>query len=267
MTRSLLSLSLCLIAISLWIVPPAAVSQDSSISAADLSAKLASGITDGSSITKLKMQIKTGSGNTSLNLQIKARRNQGKSQVLYQILFPTQRKGEAILLDQTGTATPGGYVLSSPDSAPQALGKTNLRGRAFNSDLSYLDLIENFFLWGNQNITGRESVNRIDCLILESKPGSKDSSPYGLVKSWIDPNRLVAMRVEKYDSSGNLLVRIDAKNVTKDDKGRFLPASFSIRRSGSGTQTELDGSVISHEVKLSDSDFTAQSMSVLKFSR
>jgi len=260
--KTLSTLLLCLI----WIgfTASGSIAQEGS----ELAGKMASGSTDGDSIAKLKMQIKSGSGsNASLNLQIKSRRNAGKSQVLYQVLFPLNRKGEAALLSQAGASTPGGYVLSPPNSAPRPLGKSNLLERALNSDLAYLDLIENFFLWENQNITGSETVGRIDCLQLESKPGSGDSSPYSLVKSWIDPKKLVAMRVEKYDSSGNMALRIDAKNITKDDEGRFVPSSLSARRTGSGTITEIDGSSIRHDVSYTDADFTASTMATLKFSR
>ena len=40
------------------------------------------------------------------------------------------------------------------------------------------DVIENFFGWENQTIVGNEILNRVNCLILESKPGKGDFSTY-----------------------------------------------------------------------------------------
>ena len=79
----------------------------------------------------------------------------------------------------------------------------------FGSDLSYEDLVENFFAWDNQAIVGTETVDRVPCQILESKPGKGDRSSYAKVRSWIDVKRLVPLRVEKYLASGQLARRID----------------------------------------------------------
>lgn len=122
----------------------------------------------------------------------------------------------------------------------------------FGTDLSCADAIENFFLWPDQKITGQEKVGRAECVILESR--SSGSSPHGKVRSWIDPEKLVAHRVEKYDKSGRLLRTITTTQVAKDDKGRNVPAGMTVSRSG-GSSTEIDGSNIRHDVKLTDADF------------
>jgi hypothetical protein len=130
----------------------------------------------------------------------------------------------------------------------------------FGSDLAYQDIIENFFSWENQSLAGKETIDRVECVILESKPGSKDSTPYSLVRSWVDPDKLVTLRVEKYDGSGNLTRRIDTDRVAKDDNKRDIPASLTVQRSGAGTVTEIEGSNIRHDVKYTDQDFTTQSL-------
>jgi hypothetical protein len=79
----------------------------------------------------------------------------------------------------------------------------------FGSDLSYEDVIENFYAWEHQAIAGTEVVDRVSCLILESKPGQSDHSTYASARSWVDPRRLVPLRVEKYLSSRQLAPRID----------------------------------------------------------
>jgi Outer membrane lipoprotein-sorting protein len=65
----------------------------------------------------------------------------------------------------------------------------------FGSDLSYEDVIENFYAWEHQAIAGTEVVDRVSCLILESKPSQSDHSTYASVRSWVDPRRFVPLRV------------------------------------------------------------------------
>jgi outer membrane lipoprotein-sorting protein len=129
----------------------------------------------------------------------------------------------------------------------------------FGSDLSYLDVIEDPLSWANQTITGTEAVNGVNCTVLESKP-SKGESEYAKVRSWIDPNRLVQMRVEKYLPSGELRVRIETSRVSNDDKGRPIPANLTVQNPQKGSVTELDGSRIKHNVTFSDAEFTPEGL-------
>jgi len=232
--------------------------------AASLAADLAEGMEDGSSLTRLRLVIKSGSGRTTLNLQIKARRTPAKSEVLYQVLFPLSRKGESVLLSQVGTSTPEGYAYTPPAEAAVPLTKANLTGEVFGSDLSYQDLVENFFRWSSQNLLGEEAVDGTDCLILESKPGSDDSTPYGSVKTWVDPQKMVAKKVEKFDRSGHLVRRSVTLQTARVGTGRVIPTKLVVRRPGGSTETELDGSNTRHDVEYSDEVFTVRKMPTLR---
>jgi hypothetical protein len=238
-------------------------------SASDLAGKLAAAVEDGNSLTKLRLTIKPNSGGkkTSLNMQIKARRNKGKIDVLYQVLFPKDRKGQSILLSKEGSNSTQGYSFTPPEKTARRVNKAKLTESILGSDLTYQDIIENFFRWKNQAITGQEAVGRVNCIVLESKPGSSDATPYRLVKSWIDPKKLVALRVIKYDKAGKPAQQIDTTQIARDDKGRSVPAGLTIRRTGSGTKTTIDGSSIRHDVKYTDEDFTTRKMASFKVAR
>src|SRR5205823_6351089 len=122
-------------------------------------------------------------------------------------------------------------IFSPPDSLG-TITSSQMRDAVFGSDLSYEDLVDNFFAWEHQAIVGTETVDRVPCQILESKPGKGDRSIYGRVRSWIDVKRLVPLRVEKYLASGQLARRIETTRVAKDDKDRPIPASLTVRRAG-----------------------------------
>ena len=229
-------------------------------SAKDLAAHL-SALQEGASYVRLRLEVKQPSNTTKLvlQLQIKERRTKTASDVVYQVLWPKERKGEAVLLHKADGSPASGSLFIPPDK-PRPLNASQMNEALFGSDLSYQDVIENFFAWENQTIVGTEVLNGVSCLILESKPGKGESSSYASVRSWIDSRRLVPLRVEKYLSSGHLGRRIDTTRVATDDKGRSIPADLTVRGPGEDSVTDLDGSRIRHDVAYTDHEFTPEGL-------
>ena len=239
--------------------------QDAVPSAKDLAAQLSGNIQDNSAVVRLKMEVSkpSGGGKTVLQLQVKSRRTKSATDLVYQVLWPKERKGEAFLLRKSGGRAPTGSAFTLPDSLV-AISSSKMKDGIFGSDLAYEDLVENFFAWENQAIVGTETIDRVACQILESKPGKGDRATYPKVRSWIDTKRMVPLRVEKYADSGKLAKRIDTTLVAKDDTGRTVAASFSLQRPGQDSLTEIEGSNIKHDVTLADSDFTPEALRNLK---
>jgi len=230
------------------------------ISAKDLAAGLAA-LQEGSSYVRLRLEVKHPADTTKigLQLQIKQRSTRTATDLVYQVLWPKERKGEAVLLHKAEGAPPSGSLFIPPDK-PRSLGASEFKEALFGSDLSYQDVIENVFAWKDQKIVGTEVLNRVSCLILESRPDKQASSIYGSVRSWIDSRRLVPLRVEKYLPSGQLARRIETTRVATDDKGRFIPADLKVRGPREDSVTDLDGSRIRHDVAYTDRDFTPEGL-------
>ncbi|MES2596740.1 MAG: outer membrane lipoprotein-sorting protein [Verrucomicrobiota bacterium] len=240
------SLSLLLILLALG----QAGAQDA-VSAPDLAAKLSTLQQDGTSLVRLKMDMK---GRSSLQLQIKQRREGGSADVLYQVLWPKERAGEAVLLRKSGSQAGSAATFTPPDKT----GSLEMSGGLFGSELTPSDVLENFFAWPTQAITGTEAIGRVTCQILESKPGKGQRSSYASVRTWVDTRRSVPLRIEKYNSSGQVICRIESGRIVTDVKGRHVPASFTVSRNG--TSTELDGSKLKHDVSFAADEFTAEGM-------
>lgn len=242
-----------------------AEAQEAALSARDLAAQLSNIIQDGSSVVRLKMDISkpSGGGKTVLQIQVKSQRTKSSTDLVYQVLWPKDRKGESFLLHKSAGRAPGGSVFTPPGSMVP-LTAAKMKDGVFGSDLSYDDLAENFFAWGNQAIVGTETVDRVPCQILESKPGKGDGTSYAKVRSWIDTKRMVTLRVEKYTDSGKLAKRIDTTRVSKDDTGRSIGSSFSLRRSGQDSVTEIEGSNSKHGVTFPATDFIPEALRTLK---
>ena len=229
------------------------------MSAPDLAARLSELQQDGSSYVRLKLEVQQpGTAKVALQLQIKQRRTKMATDVVYQVLWPKERKGESVLLHKAANQPATGSLFIPPDSL-RTLSAADMKEPLFGSDLTYADILENFFAWEHQAIVGTEIVDRVNCQILESKPGKSQHSPNASVRTWVDARRFIPLRVEKYSASGQLALRIDTTSVATDDKRRPIPANLSVRSRKDST-TELDGSRIKHDVNFSDTEFTPEGL-------
>jgi hypothetical protein len=230
-----------------------ATESPSAMTANDLASRLSAFRQNGASYVRLRMEIK-GPTTETLQIQIKERRTKSSSEVVYQVLYPKERKGESVLLRKIENHPASGTVFVPPNTLRPI---DDLKEPLLGSDLAYEDVVDNFFAWNQQAIVGTEEVDGVKCSILESKPGKDEHSIYGSVRSWIDVRRLVPLRVEKYASSGQLLRRIDTTRVVTD-AGQQIPADLTVGGTRPDSSTLLDGSHIRHNVTYTDRDFTIE---------
>src|SRR6185369_1754274 len=137
------------------------------MTANDLASRLSEFRQNGASYVRLRMEIK-GATTETLQVQIKERRTKSSSEVVYQVLYPKERKGESVLLRKIGNGPASGSVFVPPNTLRPI---DDLKEPLLGSDLSYEDVIDNFFAWDQQAIVGTEEVDGVSCPILESKPG------------------------------------------------------------------------------------------------
>ena len=189
-----------------------------------------------------------------LQVKILSRRNAVSSEVVYEVMWPADHKGERVLLRQRRGGSVEGQVFTPPDKRGN-INRSQLLDTLLGTDMALADAVENFFAWRSQSFVGRENIGSADCVILESKPGPNDSSPYGAVRSWIDLRRMATLRVEKSDKAGRLVRRIDSSQIVKDDIGRSVPLSMTVRRVPGDSVTEIEGSALRHDAILSPGDF------------
>ena len=215
---------------------------------------------EGNALIRTKLEVQgAGGARRVLQLQLKERRTKTATDIAYQVLWPNEHKGEAIILHQAGGA-PNGSIIK-PSQPVRAIKPSQMGDGLFDSDLSYQDAVENFFAWKKQAIVGAETINNVNCQILESKPDGSSSTIYAKVRSWIDPHRLVPMRIEKYSSSGELVRRIDVTRVARDERHNPIPASLTVHGSKKNSVTQFNGARIDQDVNFTDADFTPAALS------
>ena len=233
----------------------AAETAPSAMSAAELADRMDAS-SQGSALIRTKLEVQSPEGGKRvLQLQIKQRRTKTTTDLVYKVLWPDEHKGEAVILHQDQGASKGSIIV--PQQPVRAIKASQMNEGLFDSDLSYQDAVENFFAWKKQALIGSETINGVNCQILESKPDSSSVSIYAKVRSWIDPHRFVPMRIEKYSSSGELVRRIDITRVARDEKHNPIPASLTVHGSRKNSVTEFNGARIDQDVQFTDADFTA----------
>jgi hypothetical protein len=229
------------------------------MSASDLASRLSAQRENGSTDVRLRMEVQQprGTKKETFQIQIKERRAPAEADVAYVVLWPKERKGEAFLVRQKAEAAPEAWHLPVGGKSPEEIAMSDA---VFGSDLAVADMIENFFAWKDQKFVGKEVVDRVDCQILESKPGSGDVSIYGRVRSWVDTRRMVPLRIEKYLPSGKLARRIETTRVVAQGSHGNLPANMTVSVPGKNSLTGLDGSRIRYDVTFSDREFTPEGL-------
>ena len=210
----------------------------------------------GNALIRSQLEIRFPSGGKRvLQLQIKQRRTKTTTDLSYRVLWPNEYKDQIVILHQENGKAPTGSAII-PHQPVRALGASQMNEGLFGSDLAYEDAVENVYGWKGQALVGTEVINNVSCQILESKPGNSTASIYARARSWIDPRRLVPLRIEKYSASGELMRRIDTTRVARDEKHNPIPAGLTVRSPGKNTMTEFNGAHIDQDVNLTDEDFT-----------
>lgn len=230
-------------------------------SAADTASELAAKLRakqSGSMFVRIRMEIGSGEKQT-LQVQIKSRVSDADGHIVYQILFPKERKGESVLLHRSGHKFSG--TVFTPPNNLKPIGSAEMKQSLFGSDLSYEDIIDSPFAWSQQAIVGTEDQDGTLCQILESKPGKGHTSSYSSVKSWVDSRRLVPLRIEKYDSSGKVVRRINTTRVLLQG-GDSLPVDLKVYGPG-GSVTQITGSRLKRGVSYADAEFTPEGLKQL----
>lgn len=213
---------------------------------------------EGSTFVRVRMQIGAGDKQI-LQLQIKSRVSSSNADIVYQILFPKERKGETVLLHRSGEKFSG--TLFTPPNNGRPMTSSQLNEPLFGSDLSYEDIIDSPYMWSQQTTVGTEVIDGNSCQILESKPGKGHHSSYSSVKTWIDSRRIVPLRIEKYDAAGKVVRRINTTRVLLDGSDS-LPADLKVYGPRSSV-TQITGSRIKRGVTYPESEFTPDGLKQL----
>jgi outer membrane lipoprotein-sorting protein len=159
---------------------------------------------------------------------------QGNDRSFTEYLAPPREQGTKMLkiMDQLWTFSP------SADRTIKISGHM-LRQSVMGSDLSYEDLMEDRSLRNDYyaEVIGEERMDERPCWVLLLTSKGEDIAYYSR-KIWVDKERFVSLREERYAKSGKLIKTTQVKNVRRI-QNRWFPVEMIFKdelKTGEGTK-------------------------------
>lgn len=117
-----------------------------------------------------------------------------------------------------------------------------LRQSVMGSDLSYEDMMEDRKMTEmyNAKLVGKETLDGRAVLVLDLV-AKVDDVAYHSQKLWIDAERFIPLKQELFAKSGQLLKRMEMKDIERVD-GRWFPTSIiykDVLKQGDGTEFKV----------------------------
>jgi outer membrane lipoprotein-sorting protein len=159
----------------------------------------------------------------------------GRDSSLVEYLSPPRERGKKMLRlgDKIWNYTP------EPNDRIIAISGHLLRQSVMGSDLSYEDMTENHRLRElyDAEVTGEEEIDGRPCWIVDLVAKTKDVT-YHTRKIWVDEERWLPLKEERYAKSGRLLKTTTIKQVFRVS-GRWYPKRMIFKdmlQRGEGTE-------------------------------
>ncbi len=178
---------------------------------------------------------------------------EGKDKAFVEYIDPPRDKGKKMLKlrDQVWLYFP------EPTDRIITISGHLLKQSVMGSDLSYEDITENRKLLDmyNANVIGSEKINGRNCYVV-MLTGKMESITYYSRKIWVDKERWLPLKEERYAKSGKPLKRIELLDVFRLEK-RWYPKRIlyhDLMQNGDGTEYIIE-SIILH-ADIDDSQFT-----------
>ncbi|MGD9345368.1 MAG: outer membrane lipoprotein-sorting protein [Candidatus Aminicenantes bacterium] len=164
---------------------------------------------------------------------------QGDEKSFTEYLAPPREKGTKMLKleNQLWTYSP------STDRTIKISGHM-LRQSVMGSDLSYEDLMEDRRLQNlyEAQVVNEEPIEGRSCWVLELTAKEGEDIAYYSRRIWVDKERYVSLKEERYAKSGKLLKTTDVKNVSRIES-RWIPDKVIFKdalKTGKGTEFIID---------------------------
>jgi hypothetical protein len=203
---------------------------------------------------KLTVEDTASDQKSAAQIRIRLRRDGNVTRMLFQVLWPDAHKGEALSLERTGKGAVSGFFFEPPEKVTPvnaaAMSRTYL-----GSDLTTEDLADEFWQWPSQKISGEESIRGELCKILESRPPPGAKFAYSLVRSWISPEKLLPLRIEKFGRDERLAKRFTVQKTSRHD-GVWVPMTTFVQSPGSTRLTTLELSRGDRDVEIPAEEFS-----------
>jgi hypothetical protein len=181
----------------------------------------------------------------------------GKSHALARFSSPAAVAGVAVLTIEGAAGQGDDVALYLPKLKRVRKVAKSDRGKSFmDTDFSYADIASNGTRDEDLKKLADDTVEGRATFVLEGK--GDDSSPYGLVKMWVDKETYVPMKVEYQDKAGTLFKRYRTLKLKKF-KERILAGESVMENLKTNSKTQMTLMKL-EEATLADDAFTERAL-------
>lgn len=184
----------------------------------------------------------------------------GRTSSLMRFLEPEDIAGTGLLsVSNPGAETDQWLYLPALDRVRRIAGDRK-GGRFVGSDLYFEDLQERSVASDTHRLLGRESLDGVDCQLLEGIPADPDNSVYLRRVSWVDPDTLVVLRVDYFERDQRRASKRWLAVQRKRIQSIWTVTESLVADLDSGHQTRLLVGLAQYNRKLPERLFTARSL-------
>jgi len=199
----------------------------------------------------------TADAKVTRQLLIRGRHDGAGTTVSYQVIWPKDAAGRAVVVKDNGDHHPTGFVYDGKTTSP--LSKPALGAPLFDSDLRVEDVLENFWYWPTHALANEEVLDKRRCKWMEFRPEPTTPTAYSKVRVCVAQDLAVPLRIDLFGADGALAKQVTSDRLVRRDN-HWLVGSVTVTPADHRTQTMLEGSQYEEDLQIPESEFTVDAI-------
>lgn len=187
-------------------------------------------------------------------------RNNGETANLMRFLEPDDIAGTGLLSVQKAEGASEQWLFLPALDRVRRIGSDRKGGRFVGSDLYFEDIEERRPAMDSHRLVGRETVNGVSCEMLESVPLETGSSVYRRRISWIDPQTMLAQRVDYFERDDATPSKRWVLDTKRKVQSYWTTTESRMTDLGSGHETRMVIQRALYDRKLPERLFTTRAL-------
>lgn len=184
----------------------------------------------------------------------------GETKTLLRFTEPDDIAGTGLLTHDHHVGDSDQWVYLPALDRVRRISASRKGGRFVNSEYYYEDLRQRKPDQDQHRLLGKESLQGVNCEVLESVPANADNSVYLKRISWIDPTTLLPLRVDFYEKNDSQPSKRLLASKTRRVQGVWLVMDSTIIDLSNNNQTRLTVDKIVLDRNLPHDLFTTQAL-------
>ena len=212
------------------------------------------------SVSRQTMELAPASGQKRVRqLNISVLEKNGARSTLLRFISPADIQGTGFLAVEDGQGGTDQFLYLPALNRTRRI-VAGQKSRSFvNTDFTYEDMERRPVDDSEHIIVGDESLNNVQCWIMESRPKAGTDSQYSMVRTWVARDMLLPLRVDFFTGADTPIKRylvLQLENI----QDIWTETKVVMEDLHSGHKTIMETNKIQYNTGVSDSTFTQQSL-------